>query len=129
MFTVEQIKAAHAKVRSGADFPAYVQEIKALGVTSFETYVTDGHTDYFGTDDYRTTAAASYAELSIAAASNTEEFIRGLKEHQQGKTDFLAFIAMCATYGIEKWTVSMDRMTCTYFDSANTEILVEAIPQ
>lgn len=30
MFTVEQIKAAHAKVKSGADFPGYITEIKSL---------------------------------------------------------------------------------------------------
>ncbi len=28
MFTVEQIKTAHSKVKSGADFPAYIQDIK-----------------------------------------------------------------------------------------------------
>lgn len=33
MFTVEQIKTAHSKVKSGADFPAYIQDIKKLGVT------------------------------------------------------------------------------------------------
>jgi len=27
MFTIEQIKAAHNKVNSGADFPQYVQTI------------------------------------------------------------------------------------------------------
>ncbi|MGB4398918.1 MAG: DUF1398 family protein [Daejeonella sp.] len=36
MFTAEQIKAAHSKVKSGADFPAYIQDIKALGVTGYE---------------------------------------------------------------------------------------------
>ena len=36
MFTVEQIKAAHSKVQSGADFPAYIREIKELGVTHYE---------------------------------------------------------------------------------------------
>ena len=46
MFTAEQIKAAHSKVKSGADFPSYIQEIKALGVTHYEAYVTDGHIDY-----------------------------------------------------------------------------------
>jgi hypothetical protein len=35
MFTVEQIRAAHNKVKSGADFPAYIQEIKALGVSQY----------------------------------------------------------------------------------------------
>ena len=40
MFTVEQIKVAHSKVKSGADFPAYIQDIKKLGVTFYETFVT-----------------------------------------------------------------------------------------
>ena len=48
MFTVEQIESAHEKVKSGADFPNYIQEIKKLGVLSFETWVFDGHTEYFG---------------------------------------------------------------------------------
>ena len=39
MFTAEQIKAAHSKVKSGADFPGYIKEIKALGVTHYEAYV------------------------------------------------------------------------------------------
>jgi uncharacterized protein YbcV (DUF1398 family) len=51
MFTVEQIKAAHSKVKSGADFPSYIKEIKSLGVTHYEAYVTDGHIDYHGAND------------------------------------------------------------------------------
>ncbi|WP_449397691.1 hypothetical protein [Chryseobacterium wanjuense] len=30
-FTIEQIKAEHQKVKSGADFPRYIQAIKDLG--------------------------------------------------------------------------------------------------
>jgi uncharacterized protein YbcV (DUF1398 family) len=93
MFTVDQIKTAHSKVKSGADFPAYIQDIKKLGVTFYETYVKDGHTDYFGANNYKTTAPPKYAELVIAGSSNTEQFKIDLKEHQQGKTDFLTFIA------------------------------------
>jgi len=43
MFTTEQIKAAHGKIKSGADFPSYIKEIKGLGVTHYEAYITDGH--------------------------------------------------------------------------------------
>ena len=129
MFTVEQIKAAHSKVKSGADFPAYIQDIKKLGVTFYETFVIDGHTDYYGVNNYKTTAPAKYAELTIAETSNTEQFRIDLKEHQQGKTDFLTFIGMCATFGIEKWAVCLDKMTCTYYDKTGNEILVERIPQ
>ena len=68
------------------------------------------------------------AELTIAGTANTEQFKVDLKEHQQGKTDYLTFIAMCAAFGIEKWAVCMDKMTCTYYDTVGNEILVEKIP-
>lgn len=129
MFTVEQIQAAHHKVRSGADFPAYIKEIRSLGVTHYEAYVTDGHIDYHGGGDHTANVPAKYEPLVIADTTKTEEFKAGLIAHQQGKTDFLTFIKMCATMGIEKWEIRMDKMTCTYFDKAGHEVLVEEIPQ
>ena len=129
MFTVEQIKAAHSKVKSGADFPAYIQDIKKLGVTFYETFVTDGHTDYYGENDYKTSSPARHEPLTIAITANTEQFKVDLKAHQQGKTDYQTFIRMCASFGIEKWAVCMDKMTCTYYDNAENEILTEQIPQ
>ncbi len=129
MFTVEQIKAAHSKVKSGADFPAYVQTIKTLGVTHYEAYVSDGHIDYHGANDYTVVVPAKYDPLVIADTSKSDEFKAGLIAHQQGKTDFLTFIKMCATTGIEKWAICMDKMTCIYYDKAGNEILVEQIPQ
>jgi uncharacterized protein YbcV (DUF1398 family) len=127
-FTAEQIKAAHSKVKSGADFPSYIQEIKALGVTYYEAYVTDGHIDYHG-DSHTANMPAKYDPLAIADTAKREPFKTELTAHQQGKTNFLTFIKMCATYGIEKWAISMDQMTCTYYDKAGNEILVEQIPQ
>ena len=129
MFTVEQIKAAHSKVKSGADFPAYIKEIKSLGVTHYEAYVTDGHIDYHRANDFTAKVPAKYDPLVITDTSNSEAFKAELKAHQQGKTDFLTFIKMCATFGIEKWAICMDKMTCTYYDIAENEILVEEIPQ
>ncbi|RTY88008.1 DUF1398 domain-containing protein [Flavobacterium sp. GT3R68] len=128
MFTVEQIKTAHSKVKSGADFPAYIQEIKKLGVTYYETFVTDGHTDYFGADDYRTSSPSKYEALAITETPNSEQFKIDIQAHQQGKTNYPTFCTDCAKSGIEKWTVCMSKMTCTYYDKARNEILVEEIP-
>lgn len=129
MFTVEQIKAAHSKVKSGVDFPSYIKEIKGLGVTHYEAYVTDGHIDYHGANNYTAKVPAKYNPLVIADTSKDEEFMKELVAHQQGKTDFLTFIKMCATFGVEKWAICMDKMTCTYYNKAENEILVEQIPQ
>ncbi len=128
MFTLDQIQAAHSKVKSGADFPAYIQEIKALGVTHYEAYVADGRIDYHGANAHSANVPAKYAPLVIADLPNPEHFKAELKAHQQGKTDFLTFIQMCATAGIEKWAIRMDEMTCTYFDKAGNAVLVENIP-
>jgi uncharacterized protein YbcV (DUF1398 family) len=129
MFTITQIQAAHSKVKSGADFPAYIKEIKLLGVNYYETYVSDGHTDYFSSDNEMATSPAKYIGLQIAEDANAEQFKIDLKAHQDGETDYLTFIESCASLGVEKWEVCMEKMTCTYFDKSGKEILVEQIPQ
>jgi len=129
MFTAEQIKAAHSKVKTGADFPSYIKEIKGLGVTHYEVYVADGHIDYHDANNYTANVPAKYDPLVIAGTSLGEDFKKELVAHQQGKTDFLTFIKMCATFGIEKWAICIDKMTCTYYGKAGNEILVEQIPQ
>jgi len=129
MFTLEQIDLAHEKVKSGADFPTYIQEIKQMGVTAYETWVNDSHTEYFGKNDYQTKSLPNYEKLTIVDSSNSEKFIKYLKIHQHGETNYVTFCKQCAETGIEKWFVSLDEMTCTYYDNAGNEILVEKIPQ
>lgn len=129
MFTVEQIEQAHKKVKSGADFPKYIQEIKELGVKSFETWVKDSHTEYFGVNNFSTQSLSKYDELIISDDSDREKFIIQLKAHQEGKTDYYTFCKDCAETGIEKWVVNLEAMTCIYFDKTGNEILVEQIPE
>jgi len=129
MFTVEQIKQAHSNVRSGADFPAYISEVRKLGVTFYETYVADGHTDYYGSNNYMITSTAKYPELAIAGKCDIDQFKADLKAHQHGQTDYLTFIGTCAKLGIEKWAVSIEEMSCTYFDRAGNKVLMEEIPR
>ncbi|PZP40825.1 MAG: phage envelope protein, partial [Pseudopedobacter saltans] len=65
MFTLEQIEKAHAAVKSGADFPQYIKEIKLLGVNSFETFVKDSKTIYYGPENYTITSESQYQDLTI----------------------------------------------------------------
>ena len=129
MFTIQQIHEAHSKVKSGADFPKYIQEIIALGVTSFETFVFDNHTDYYGKDNYFTFSQGFSGTLPIANRSDVEQFKLDLKSHQQGHTDYMTFLKDCAKSGVEKWIVVMDKMTCSYYDINGNEMLVEKIPR
>lgn len=128
MFTVAQIEKAHEKVKSGADFPKYIREIKEMGVLGFETWVSDSHTEYFGANNYKTLSQPQYDDLTISEITNKENFVSKLKAHQNGQTDYATFCNDCAETGIEKWLVDLKKMTCTYFDKAGEEILVEQIP-
>ncbi|PTT77940.1 MULTISPECIES: DUF1398 domain-containing protein [unclassified Chryseobacterium] len=128
MFTVEQIESAHGKVKTGADFPNYIKEIKELGVKSFETWVKDSHTEYFGENHFKTISESQYKDLAIADHSDQEKFIQQLKNHQRGETDYMKFCEDCAETGIEKWIVDLDQFTCIYYDKAGNEILTEEIP-
>jgi uncharacterized protein YbcV (DUF1398 family) len=128
MFTVDQIKAAHSKVKNGSDCPNYMQDLIKLGIISFETFVKDSHSVYFGINDFKTESEGNYPDLEISETANKTQFISDLKSHQKGDTDYKTFCKDCAKSGIEKWVVKMDDLTCTYFDKAGNEILVEVIP-
>lgn len=128
MFTILQIEESHSTIKSGADFPKYIQDIKKLGVTAFQTWVKDSRTEYFGQNNFSATSNAQYPDLLIDDFCSKEKFIDRLKAHQKGDTDYFTFCKDCAETGIEKWVVDLEHMTCTYFDKAGNTILVEQIP-
>ena len=128
MFTVEQIKAAHSKVKSGADFPNYVQDLIKLGVTNYETHVEDGHSVFNGKNDYTISMDPKYSALKVADTSDKTQFQKELKEHQQGKTDYPTFCSASARLGVEKWISDLEEMTCTYYDKTGNKMLIETIP-
>lgn len=128
MFTIEQIKEAHTKVQTGADFPNYIQDLIILGVKGYDTFINDGHVEYYGVNNYVVTSDEKYDTIAVAPNANKERFIEFLVQHQEGQTDYLTFCNHAAQCGIAKWRVDILEMTCTYFDQAENEILIEKIP-
>ncbi len=128
MFTINEIKEAHSKVKSGADFPNYIQDLIALGVKNYTTFVTDGHSEYFGEEGSKIQSEAKYAKLKIEDYSNPEQFKKYLKIHQEGQTDYMAFCKHSAETGVECWKVDLEEMTCTYYDDSMVKMHTEKIP-
>jgi uncharacterized protein YbcV (DUF1398 family) len=128
MLTLELIAATHAKVKSGADFPRYVQELKTLGMAHYDFYVTDGHTEYFLQDGTRLDAPAKYAGQAIATISDADALRQTIKIHQQGQTDFPTFCQQAAQAGVRYWRTDMMALQCVYVDVAGNEMINEPIP-
>ncbi len=128
MFTIAQIKSIHSKVKSGADFPAYVQELKnTLGITHYDLFVLNGHGVYYS-DDFKVEGPAAYTDKQVADKGDVEQLKHIIKIHQQGQTDYPTFINQAAEAGVEKWTTSMIRMEVIYYDKSGNEMLAEPIP-
>jgi uncharacterized protein YbcV (DUF1398 family) len=128
MFTIDQMKAAYSKVKTGADFAPYLKELIALGVQGYDTFVNDGHLEYFGNDNFRLATTDTYPEIKIAPTANKERFIEYLSMHHEGQTEFLTFCNHAAQCGIAKWTIDIIQMTCTYYNLSNETIVIEKMP-
>ena len=128
MFTLEQIREAHTKVKHGGDFPAYVQFFKSIGVRTNTLRVVNGVSEYTGDNGYRIQSEAKYEPIAVNDTVNARQFAVDLKNHQMGGSDFKTFIAQAAASGVHHWTTDTTDMTVTYVDTQGNPILVEHIP-
>jgi len=128
MFTKEQIQNAQSNVKSGADYPQLVQDLKDIGVRSYEHRLADGSTIYVG--DINNTIEFQYGQplLNVNDISSAEKLRLALKIHQASKTDYTAFCMQAAEAGVEKWVSDLVAMTVTYLDKQGAALLTEKIP-
>lgn len=129
MFTKEQIHQAFEKVKSGADFPQFVQDLKEIGVTHYDNFVSDGRTKYYGINDFSLDGESKYSKMEVNDGSSSDKLKRAISIHQQGQTDYPTFCKQAADAGVEKWTTHMIDMTVTYIDKKGDKLTVEAIPK
>jgi uncharacterized protein YbcV (DUF1398 family) len=126
MFTLEQIDDLHARLGSAKTLAEYVRALKALGVERYDSYLADGHSEYFG-QNHRVVSPAAHDVLAVAAVGQREAFLEHLARHERRETGYLEMSKGLADSGIEKWTVDTAQMTMTFYDTAGGEMLVEQI--
>lgn len=129
MFTLQQMKAAHAKVKSGADFPRYIQEIKLYGLKKYIYNVINGAITYYGENGYQIATSAIYETKTINSVASPDELRHIISIHQQGKTDLPTFCEQAAAAGVKQWVIDTDSMLCIYEDIDGKEMVAEPIPE
>nr|AUN37612.1 hypothetical protein [uncultured bacterium] len=127
MFTIEQINDIHDRLGNADTLLAYVRGLNAIGVETYESYLTDGHSEYFGADGQKVSSPAAHDQLFIAEKSNRDNFLKHLSLHEQGQTSYVEMSQGLAESGIEKWTVDTRKLTMIFYDKAGNEMLVEKI--
>lgn len=129
MFTIEKIHEAFSKVKSGEDFPKFVQDLKSIGVIKYDNFSTDGRTKYYGRNNFVLNGKPKYLSLIINNNSSAEKLKHAISMHQQGQTDYPTFCKQATEAGVEKWTTDMVEMTVTYLDKQGGKLVVETIPE
>jgi uncharacterized protein YbcV (DUF1398 family) len=127
MFTIEQINGIHDRLGSAKTFAEYVLALKAIGVERYDSYLADGHSEYFGQGGYRIVSPPEHEVLFVAETGQRETFLEHMGRHERRETTYLDMSRGLAESGIEKWSVDMGRMTMTFYDKAGREMLVEQI--
>jgi uncharacterized protein YbcV (DUF1398 family) len=127
MFTLDQINLIHKQLGKQATLFQYLQALRAIGVNKYDSFVADGHSEYYGNDNQKLMSAPLHEKFTIANESNKEGLLRHLNLHNQGKTDYLEMTKGLADSGIEKWTFDTIKMSITYYDMDGHQMLVERI--
>ena len=127
MFTLEQINDIHDRLGNAETLFQYLEALKNIGVDKYDSFITDGHSEYFGSGSHKVVSPPVHEKLSIAETSDRESFLQHLDLHNQGKTNYLEMSKGLADSGIEKWAFDTNKMTIAYYDQNGDEILVETI--
>jgi len=128
MFSIEEIKASESKIKTGADFPQFIKEIKEIGVVRNDVYVSNGLSIYFDSEDHSVQASPDeYPSLVINDKSSVDKLRHALQVHQKGETNYITFCRQAADAGVEKWIIDLKEMSCTYLDTEQKELVKEEI--
>jgi uncharacterized protein YbcV (DUF1398 family) len=127
MFTLEQLNEIHDRLGTIEGFREYVRALQALGVEKYDSYLADGHSEFFGRDGHKVVSPSVHDTLLISDVSDSEKAKVHLDLHNQGKTSYLEMSKGLADSGVEKWTVDTNTMTFACYDKQGNALLYENI--
>lgn len=85
MFTLEQIDDIHDRLGRQDTLVPYLQALNAIGVERSDSFIADGHAEYFGAGSEKVVTPPAHEVLAIAGTSSRDELIEHLARHSQGK--------------------------------------------
>ena len=127
MFTLEQITDIHDRLGNSDTLRPYLGALREIGVARYDSYVTDGHSEYFGADGERLLGPAFHEAFVIAETCDKGQFLQYMQQVEQGGVGYVEMSMALADYGVEKWTFDAEQLTITYVDRAGNVLLEENI--
>jgi uncharacterized protein YbcV (DUF1398 family) len=127
-FTEQDIRAAYAKTRTGADFPRLIRDLKTLGIVSYDHLLETGSNIFHGKGGQSVSLSNMGPSVQVSPQPNLELLKKYISMHQSGLTNYPTLCGQAGEAGVEKWTSDLLAMTCSYFDKSGRKMHVELIP-
>lgn len=127
MFTIEQIEELHGRLGSAETLADYIRSLAGIGVVRYDSYLSDGHSEYLGRNGHRVISRPVHDQLSVAVDSDRQAFLDHLRRHERGETSYMEMSRGMADSGVEGWTVDTHAMTMTFHGLSGEVLLAEHI--
>ena len=127
MFTLEQIDDIHDRLGHQDTLVQYLRALNAIGVERSDSFLVDGHSEYFGKGSETVVSPPTHEVLAVAATSSRDGLVEHLALHGQGKTSYVEMSRGLAASGVEKWSFDTSALTIAYYDKAGNELLAEVV--
>ena len=122
-----QIDDLHTRFGRADSVADYLRGLAAIDVVRFESFLTDGHSEFFGADGHRVVSPANHEVLRVAESSDRATFLEHLRRHLDGETSYLEMSEGLATCGVETWVADTSALTMTYCDRTGLALLVDGV--
>jgi uncharacterized protein YbcV (DUF1398 family) len=126
-FPEQDIRGAYAKTRTGADLPRLIQDLKKLGIVSYDHMLESGSNVFHGENWQSVSLSNMGPSAPVNAQADAELLKTDFSEHQRGLTNYPALCGLAGQAGVDKWTCDLLAMTCTYFDRSGRKLHMELI--
>jgi uncharacterized protein YbcV (DUF1398 family) len=125
MFALEQITDIHDRLGNSGTLGGYLRALRDIGVETYDSYITDGHSEYFGADGQKLVGPPFHETFAIAETCDKDQFIEYMQRVEQGNVGYAEMSKALADNGVEKWTFNTEKLTITYLDKAGNVLLSE----
>jgi uncharacterized protein YbcV (DUF1398 family) len=122
-----QIDDLHARFGRAETLGDYLRGLAVLGVVRFESFLVDGHSEFFSADGHRVVSPPHHEMLTISETSDDASFREHLRRHRDKETSYVEMSAGLAASGVEKWVVDTAGLTITYCARSGEALLVEQV--
>ena len=124
---MDQIDDLHARFGRADSLADYFRGLAGLVITRFDSFLTDGHSEFLGADGQRVVSPPHHEVLAIEEVSDRTALLDHLQRHLEGETSYVEMSKGLAASGVEKWVADTTALTMTYFDRDGVALLVERV--